>query len=47
MVVGDAADWVEAAEIVLVWVVQAMREDDVEGSVRLLGCEEIVCKLAI
>ena len=47
MVVGDAADWVDAAEIVLVRVVKAMRDDDVEGSMRFLGCEEIACKLTI
>ena len=41
MVVRDAADGVEAAEVVFVGVVGAVPGDDVEGSVVLVGGEEV------
>ena len=41
VVIGDAADSGEAAEVVFVGVVEAMPGDDVEGSVILGGGEEV------
>ena len=46
VVVGDAANGVEAAEIVLVRIVEAVPGDDVEGCVGLRGGEERPTKLA-
>ena len=44
MVVRDAADGVEAAEVVFVGVVGAVPGDDVEGCVGLRGGEEMTIK---
>ena len=46
VVVGDAADGIEAAEVVLVWIVPSMPGNDVERSMVLFCCEEMTVEFA-